>query len=352
MTDHTDPDLALSRFWNDLAERGRADAPDLDPETVAIIRRLHASANAPLPGSARERVWRGLLDTYERTVSDKEPPMFASTDVIRPGPNGRIGTARPISVEDRLRPANRQIALAIAAVLVIVLVGGIAGGLIQDRLDSNDPRPVPAILAPASPSPEVVRDETLVEVPVPADLIPPGEAVHAGMALITVPVGTFQQPGDEAGGTGTMQEVEAGTEVVLEPRDTLVTRKSPGEAWTNDGPAEAQLVSLEAYGGPPAASSFPLGWIAVAFEYRGVDAWPVDQPTLFRLRQVIALPETVLPQPAEALAQYTVHESDESGSSIGRHSDGSIRFVGGGDKPMAVFIMTVEVFDEVATPVP
>ena len=48
----------LNRFWNDLVRVGGAPAGDLDPDSAALIRRLHSLANAPLPVSARERVAR------------------------------------------------------------------------------------------------------------------------------------------------------------------------------------------------------------------------------------------------------------------------------------------------------
>lgn len=369
--DH-DHDTELSRFWNELSETGEIAPTSLDPETAALIRRLHVSANAPLPGSARERVWRGLLDRYDDPVTGKEPNMHTVTNVIRPGLNGQAIPMRPRPPTDYLpRPADHRL-LLVAAVLVVAIIGGIAGAIIADRLDSNGPRPAPAILAPGTPSPDTgITDETIAEVSLPADLLPPGESVTAGMTIATVPVGTSQQPAEEAirnpgvqasyildgtvsvvsdeqmhliepGGTGTMEAVEAGTEVVLEPGDTLVTRKSRGEVWTNDGPAEVQMIVMEVYGGQAATSFWPLGWTSGGvYDYDEL-TMPADQPALLRLRRVTAPTDTVLPLPPEALAQFARLESDETGSSLGQQSDGSVKFISGDDKPVTAYIMTVE----------
>ena len=276
-------DIDLNRFWNEiLAGVGDALADDLDPESAALIRRMHALANAPLPVSARERVWRGLLDTYVSIAEPEEQTMLTAIDVSPPRAlrlNGHAPRVRLVVPPSK--PAGwwlRPVTWVAAAALMIAF----AGGFIADRLiggnDSEPSRGGPAILAPASPSPEAIVDELLVEILVPANLLPIGEPALAGTALVIVPVGTFQQSPDEAaknpgvqasyilegtasvvsdelmhlinsGSTGTVEEIEAATQVVLEPGDTLITRKSPGEVWTNQGPAEVRLISLEVFGG-------------------------------------------------------------------------------------------------------
>ena len=374
MPDRTQDELA--RYWDALVTGTDPSSIALDPSLAQVVQRFTEATDVPGPESTfLANLMEDLM--YVHALPDARPRRPSRT-IARPRIRGQLSTpALPIpGARSRWLPA-----LISGALLVVSL--GIAISQLGLGLDDNRRGPAaPAILAPASPPPEVMSDETLIEVPVPVDLLPPGEAVEAGMAMVSVPVGTFQQPGDEAatnpgiqasyilegtvsvvsdelmhvieaGGTGTMEEVEAGTEVVLESGDTLVTRKSPGEEWTNGGPTEVQLIALEAFGGPPATSSFPFGWIALRFDYHSLGEWPADQPTLLRLRQVTAPPETVLPLPAEALAQYTVHESDETGSSIGRRSDGSIRFVGGGDKLMTVYVFTLERLGEsAATPEP
>src|SRR6476659_367 len=55
----------LNRFWNELTERGGSAARDLDAEDITLVRRLQSLAAAPLPGSAGERVWRSLAETWE-----------------------------------------------------------------------------------------------------------------------------------------------------------------------------------------------------------------------------------------------------------------------------------------------
>jgi len=63
MSDRHDDEL--NRFWNELTQRGTSAARDLDAEDITLVRRLQSLAAAPLPGGARERVWRGLAETWE-----------------------------------------------------------------------------------------------------------------------------------------------------------------------------------------------------------------------------------------------------------------------------------------------
>jgi hypothetical protein len=383
MVDRRSPNSeeALTVFWNDLVRpSGAPDAVDeaLSPETADAVRRLHALASAPPPASSRERVRRGLLESYDDPLRDKEPTMLAATDLVRLGPNGRATPMRLRPVLERPRSLDRRLLLAVATVLIMAILGAVAGALITNRLDSTDPRPAPAILAPGTPSPEAeATDETLVEIPLLADVLPPGELGTATLTDIVIPVGTFRQAADEAelnpgqvvgyvldgtvtvisdevmhviqaDGAGQVEEIRAGTAVVLEPGDTLVTRKSPGEEWTNEGPGEVRLIHMELFGGFEQTSTFPSGWI---FEFKDKSqersiAEP-EAPAVMRLRRVAVAADAELMPPADAIVFLVWPEND---ASIGRASDGSVVIVGG--QATTALIMTIEPAADTATPTP
>src|SRR6185312_14068832 len=91
-------DDELNRFWNELTQRGTSAARDLDAEDITLVRRLQALAAAPLPGAARERVWRGLADTWEI-----EPAIGREHAApIRIDGSGRV---RQLPVQPRTQPS-------------------------------------------------------------------------------------------------------------------------------------------------------------------------------------------------------------------------------------------------------
>jgi hypothetical protein len=360
MPDQHDHDLALNRFWNELAERGDS-SESIDVEAAALIRRLHASSHAPVPGSARERVWRGLLDTYEQTVPDKEQPMHASVDVIRAGPNGWIRTPQPIPLEERPRLANRRIALAIAAILVIALIGGIAGGLIQDRLDSNDPRPAPAILAPATPEPigDAVFETTLPADVIPADgfdtgghgvfIISPGSrstwerTCCSGPLVEHVVAGAYTVRADAdievTRKDGSTETVLAGTEVTLEPGDSLVSRNEVVVEAANNGSEPVVLVTFVMVEDPDGqfnGHQLP-GWRAEGNHVKEPIALRPGQTTL-RLSKTTALAGETIPATEQGY-QFVVTTTEDAYTT--QVSDGTTPIYGPQDEPLDVYLLVL-----------
>src|SRR5690348_11239805 len=91
-------DFDLSRFWDEVARGDAAEAGPLDPETAAAIRRLHRLAAAPVPGQARERVWRRLMATEApRGIAADASSTFPAVSL-----NGRSAEAHAPARSQRL----------------------------------------------------------------------------------------------------------------------------------------------------------------------------------------------------------------------------------------------------------
>lgn len=141
MPDRRGVDLELSDFWNMAGGGGEADPDRLDPATAAAVRRIRVLASAPLPGLARERVWRGLMGTTESTIA-KERTMTPVADVFgsRPtaGQNGRLPSPR---ASPRGQPTFRQREFWTRPILPISLALLLLTGLTGGWLWLGAPRP-------------------------------------------------------------------------------------------------------------------------------------------------------------------------------------------------------------------
>ena len=372
MRDRTPHDLA--RFWDNGTT---TEAADLDPALVQVVSRFKAAVDdVPDPDTTFvSHLWEDLMNVQSTTLASSRPTPWRQDEPTRWARSTRW--ILPLALP-RPRPSARWFPALVSAALLLVL--GIAGYTVLDRDRATGPRSA-AILAPATPSPEAASiDETLVEVPVPANLLPADTLASVGMAQVTIPVGTAQQSADEAsgnpgvlatyildgtvtvvsdeamqlipaGGDRALEDVPAGTEITLGAGETLVTRKSPNEVWTNTGPAEVHLIALEVYGGPAGTSSFPIGvnesgntgyWNNTGYDYEVGVRLPVEEPMLLRLRRVTVPADTTLPLPADAIVQVARPVGSQS---FGDSGEGEIRFFGGDGESVSGFVVTLEYTD-------
>jgi hypothetical protein len=385
MTDRPSPEReeALNAFWNDfIRPSGALDAvdPHLSPALATTIRRLHTLAAAPPPAASRERVWRGVRRRYDEPILSKESPMLAAADLRRPSPNGWIQTPHSIPLEGRPRLTTARIVLAIAAILMIALISGIAGGLVHDRLDANDPRPGPAIVAPASASPEAKStDETLAEIGIPAgavtgpemfddrfglglmwvrvvpnangDWVSAMQTESSGFEFNSVVSGELSMTVDSAaqviraGSDGTPEAVAAGDRVELGPGDTLINRLDMDATWET-GKTPVDLVSGHITPEPFQVGSNAEGWEQLDSEFASLGPVPTG-PIMLRLRKVALEPdETVSIEPEES--SVGLIEAGASGF-IGSNSDGSITLKGA-TETTTVYVFSIVPAEDDATP--
>jgi hypothetical protein len=270
MVDRRSPEQeqVLNDLWNDLVRAsGAQDATEdpLDPELVETIRYLHDLGATPPPTSSRERVRRSLQASASSKFAPKEVDMFSQTEVFRPQAIAANGwrPAQPAEPRrSRLIDWPRAY-LAAAAVLLIVL-GSIAVAYRYSG-DSGPSRGGPAILAPATPSP---TGETLLEITLPAEIVPHTSDRHVGLSheaygpkshavwdpyCCDGPIIQYQLTGTitvraEAPvqivrANGSTDDILANTDATVNPGDALIVLNQVRIETTNDGSEPAEVLS-------------------------------------------------------------------------------------------------------------
>ena len=373
MTDRGD--VELNRFWNELAQVGDALADDLDPESAALIRRMHAVANAPLPVSARERVWRGLLDTYEPMPEETESTMFTATDLVRPSPFVINGHAPRLHVlnppQDRSRWLARPLAYVAVAALLLTMIGAAAAVRVTSWGDSPEPsKGGLAVFAPASPSPAATGDETLLEVTLPADVVPVGRLGSMLLARDTIPANSVTTrerweccPGaklylildGEVSVTsdgvmqvmrhdrpGEIQTMANGGSADLGPGDAVAVRNEDNQSWTT-GADEVDIVTTVLVGGSVPGSADPTEWIGNGYTGDDNTLKLPGGPYRLTLRQVTFDADMEFPLPENGVNQLGMLRDGQA--VVGRNSDGTIS-VQGVRGPITFFILSLATLAE------
>ena len=357
----------LDRFWNDLAAGRPAPGYDLDPAAMATVRAFRDLAAVPLDEAVRHRIGREVRAAMERGAvgPGKEDRLHrAAIDAIAPpgvGPNGRIAAAPAMwrtATGARRRGRWGPAQVATAALLLLTL------GLVVQMLGPARPDDRPAAI-PAPAGAGGVIDELLAVVDLPAGAFSAGDQDTWTLARWEIPPGTrstwtaadaarFPGPRIEhvlagtyvvrstdpvqvlrAGGSGTPEEVAAGTEVELRPGDTLVSRSGSSFDASNHGATPTDLLQanfLPGYGVAPV----PQGWIKRGSDTVGEVATPVGPVTL-RLRRVTLAPGAVLPAPRPGGVQLVVNP-------IGAPVVGVVngKAQNAGDEPATVPVLTYE----------
>ncbi len=365
MFDHHSPEAErqLNDFWNDLVRASRtgdeANNP-IDPPLAEAIRDLHELGAGSPPASSRERVRRGVLDSWQPMSEQKEQPMDSTPLSM----NGRTHL-RPIPIASRRQPALLgPPILRYAAAAILILGIALAFDIFRDYRVDHDRGP--AILAPASPEPTAgSTDDTVLETTIPAEAIPASGFDSAGLALFTIPVGNRSTWEDSCcagpliehvvSGTvtvrvaaaiqvvrvdGTVENVPANTEVTLKPGDSLITRVETTREAANTGTDPVVLVSFGALEG--SSSHFDgdrlPGWQEGVKDVLNEPLTFRPEPIAVRLRTTTVMNGESVPTPPSGYL-FVIPPFD--GGFIARHSDGSVQVFGQVGQPVDVYILTL-----------
>ena len=365
MTEYHD---ALGHYLDDLLTGAAPITSQLDPELVATIRRLGEIGQTPTPRP-------DFVDQLEERLMNA-----VSNVAIVPSPSIRIGPAdrasvSPIEPARSVSGARRWLPILVSAALILVLLGLAWRQLGPGESDRNPQVGAPAIQAPATPSPAEAGDQTLVDVILPADVVPVGEEVNVLLARDTIPANseTTHAPMDCCPGTktysilagsvsvtsdGPMQFIRAGTsgtgEVIaagdtadLTPGDTLVVRNEHHQTWTS-GAGPVDIITTAIASGFWMTSFDPIEWVGNGAASNSQTIPLPAGPYRLRVVGMKVSADKTFPPTAETIIQLGI---SSDGTSVGQSSDQTLS-VAGVRTPLTVFILRMETTPEGAgTPV-
>lgn len=214
--------------------------------------------------------------------------------------------------------------------------------------------------------------ESLAEVAMPDGVIASGERTDVALMLYTVPAGTTSRPAgtdfngccpglDVAhvlGGTATVRgdgpmrllpsggglepvPVTAGTDVVIEPGDTLLFEEDVATDWTvADGGSLSLLWGLVLGGAILDPPFGPSTWVAEDIQMKGPVPFPVD-PYAIRLWPTILAPGATL-EPGPGDVQLVAAYPSEN-ARIGE--PGGYAYTNLGNEPLDLYVMTLSTTD-------
>ena len=239
-------------------------------QAIRTATRSIASRPVAAPNSVLDRLWVAI-DQLEESAMIGRVPIRASMPeglslpgALRPqrtgytrGPEGQSGT-------------RRVLALLATAALVLLTLGAsfVAFQRSHTSRESEEPASIPALVAPSTPSSSRPAEE-LLDLTIPEEMIPRGDALGSGLGHESIPPGTtatwdlpalhveyvisgttrVRSTGPtqimRAGGGGEPESVPSGTEITLGPGDAIVTPREATSDYTNPGPAPGGDLDVE-----------------------------------------------------------------------------------------------------------
>jgi hypothetical protein len=362
-------DRALDRFWDHDSQGRPATAGGVDPADAATIRHLHEFDDRPEPAEPFIRQLReDLMLTHAIPVS--------STPSLGVPPNGRahrVPTRAPVAASPPVSArgwARLPIQLLAAAIVLLALGLGYRafgpGG--EDRSSTS----IPAAVAPAAtPAP----DETLIEVVLPAELLPHGDAITGSLHDSTIAAnstavwttelaaccqgvridyllsGSLMVSADGPvqvirAGSGSLETIAAETDIALEPGDAMIFSNQTAAEYTNAWANQAELLTWVLFD----STTGTYDWAPIPPEFDAPrETLRFDQtippgPATFRLQRIELAGDTTFPVP-DGVLQYGVITSEMASATpttrdVGTHEDGSVQNFG--PDPVIVYVMTLE----------
>ncbi len=247
------------------------------------------------------------------------------------------------------------------AALLVVIVGGLAASALTGRFGLHDQRDNPAITAPGY----AATDDTLLTFTIPAEAVSTGDKATIGLVIFTIPArsrstwqpyccpgslmeyvvsGTYTVRADAPiqvlRGDGSIEDILAGTEVVLEPGDGLLSRNETVVESANTGSVPVELLSWVLIEDDGTFRGHQLvGWLDGEGDIKSASALSVTATTV-ELRRVSVRDGDVLEPPQNELQLITEQEVDAYLSQS--TTDGSLTVVGESpDTDYSIYVLTL-----------
>jgi hypothetical protein len=331
-----------------------------------------ASDPAPAPAPVLDRLWVAI-DQLEEPVMNERMPVQTSM------PQG-------LSFPARLRPHRTEeagqvggkggpqhvLAMLATAALVLLTLGAsyVAFQRSHTNGESGQPASIPALVASTPPSASHPAQE-LLDLPIPNEMIPRGDAIGSGLGHETIPPGTTAtwdlpalhveyvisgtvtvrstRPSQvvRAGGGGEPESVQSGTEITLEPGDAMMAPRETTSDYTNPGPAPAEILTWSMHEGASFTISPPPGeWVSHDVDVSAQPPFPAGAGRL-RLRRIELAPkEELAPPPGTLQFAVTLPENAAGtptpGSIEHRISRSGAAIRNFGSQPTTVYVVTLE----------
>lgn len=323
----------LRRYWDEIARGRPAALGEVDPKLATMIRQLHELPDVPPPDPTYARQLR------ESIMHISSAPVLLTTTRLA---NGRTSPRSHPSIIPNLPDSRRRrwilAYLSTAALIIITMaVTFLAIGPPWPTRPVEDRGNVPAVVAPATPSPSMSVDDSLVTVTLPAGAVP--AEIVAGLNHYSVPAGnegkwswtcctgprldyilegtiTVRGAGpmrvQRDGDPGSWEDIAPGTDIILEPGDALLSRLEDSFDAVNAGSLAVELLDLVLVAGTPLDDPVPYQESgAVAWEFQDQDLWllPITVPeasVTIDLWQASLETDAIVPPPQGAMIQLAI----------------------------------------------
>jgi len=258
--------------------------------------------------------------------------------------------------------------LAVALTVVGLAVGYVIFGV--DGPGDNKRLTVPGAVAPsATPTPAQYTDQLLFTFTIPADQLPRGEGIGAGLAYSSIPSGNHsswkptccdgvliqhviagsytviaQSIITVARANGMIEEIPAREEVTLGAGDTLISRNEVEYEAINRGEIPVRLLHWVGIEKGNFNGHYLPGWVNGAVDGQ---AFPenVYGPATLRLHRIELLGKASFPAPAAGTLVYAISQDENAAGTpiagrIVKLGDGELVSVG--DEPGVAYLLTFD----------
>jgi hypothetical protein len=381
---------ALDRFLNDLATgQASAGGRDVDPALIEVVDELRSLAHTPPPEPMRERVTSEVEIAIDRFAAEEAGlyPMNGTAASAAASPISRLSQTAVVPARSRSTEVDVfpwRLALVAAALLVLLGTGYVLFG--SGLLDDDRPNTVPAAVAPtATPTPDVRSEGTVVEVTIPAAVLPAGiaGATLAHMTLLPGTTSTWTVPQNvllnavvggtlvvrsaspmqvlRAPGNGDWETVPGGAEVSLGPGDLALLLTMTTADFDNPGDGPVELVQWSLATGNSATGPMPATWVLHNYDLSGGPGGVTltGGPAVLRLERKVLAPGDTIPFAPKGVLQFVIGMPDNG---AGTPVPASVAHIGGetlnfGTDPTLVYVATLtfavpDAFPAVGTPPP